>query len=204
MTRAARLLVVLAVVAFAGCTVSISGGTPDTTLSETPVSTPPNGSTNLTVPGAEHVSVEVTRVVDGDTIDVRMPDESEDTVRLIGVDTPEVYVENDPAEFEGVPDTEAGATCLREEGHDASAYLENRLAGQNVTLVFDPNTDRRGGYGRLLAYVYVGEQNVNYELVWTGNARVYDTDFVLRDAFDSAEMDARNAQRGVWTCQTAG
>ena len=58
----------------------------------------------------------VTDVVDGDTVDVRFPDGSADTVRLLGVDTPEVHVENDPAEFEGVPDTEAGRTCLRRQG----------------------------------------------------------------------------------------
>jgi micrococcal nuclease len=156
------------------------------------------------VPDGERVSVEVLDVVDGDTVDVRMPDGSEDTVRLVGIDTPEVHAENDPAEFEGIPDTRAGASCLREAGHNASAYVEQRIAAGNVSLVFDPNTDRRGGYGRLLAYVYVGEHNLNYDLVATGNARVYDTDLMLRSEFDRAEQRARNQQHALWTCQTAG
>jgi micrococcal nuclease len=196
-----HLLAVLAVVVLAGCTVSISD-TPGDTGAE-PIPTITNGST-ISVPDGERVSVEVIDVVDGDTIDVRMPDGSEDTVRLVGVDTPEVHVENDPAEFERIPDTRAGATCLREAGQDASAYVKSRVAAGNVSLVFDPETDRRGGYGRLLAYVYVGKHHLNYDLVATGNARVYDTDFTLRDAFDGAERRARDDQRELWDCQTAG
>jgi len=120
-----HLLAVLAVVVLAGCTVSISD-TPGDTGAE-PIPTITNGST-ISVPDGERVSVEVIDVVDGDTIDVRMPDGSEDTVRLVGVDTPEVHVENDPAEFERIPDTRAGATCLREAGQDASAYVKSRVA----------------------------------------------------------------------------
>lgn len=199
--RSRDLLAVLAVVVLAGCTVSISGTPGD--AGDGPVPTATNGS-NISVPGGERVAVEVLDVVDGDTVDVRLPDGSEDTVRLVGVDTPEVYAESDPAEFEGVPDTEAGATCLREAGQDASAYVEQRVAAGNVSLVFDPDTDRRGGYGRLLAYVYVGESNLNYDLVATGNARVYDTDFTLRDAFDAVEQRVRDQQTALWACQTAG
>ena len=204
MTRRHHLLAVAAVVLLAGCTVTISGGT---TSGDSPGAgaspTVTNGSA-VPVPGGERVSIDVLDVVDGDTVDVRLPDGSEDTVRLVGVDTPEIHVENDPPEFEGVPDTRAGATCLRAAGHDASTYVEQRLAAGNVSLVFDPDTDRRGGYGRLLAYVYVGERNLNYALVATGHARVYDTDFVLRDVFDAAERGARSQQLALWTCRTAG
>jgi micrococcal nuclease len=203
MVRSRYLLAVLAVVVLAGCTFSITGETIDGSSGpETPA--PAANGSNISVPGGERVTVGVIDVVDGDTIDVRLPDGSEDTVRLVGVDTPEVHVENDPAEYEGVPDTRAGATCLREAGHDASSYLETRLAAGNVSLVFDPNTDRRGGYDRLLAHVYVGEHNVNYDLVATGNARVYDTDFTLRTEFDAAEQRARTNRAGLWQCQTAG
>lgn len=204
MTGSRHLLAFLAVVALAGCAFSITGETIDGTHSEVETPGPVTNGTNSSVPDGERVSVELLDVVDGDTIDVRLPDGSEETVRLVGVDTPEVHVENDPAEYEGIPDTTAGATCLREAGHDASAYLDRRLEAGNVSLVFDPNTDRRGGYDRLLAYVYVGEHNLNYDLVATGNARVYDTDFVLRDSFDGVEQRARTNGTGLWTCQTAG
>jgi micrococcal nuclease len=150
----------------------------------------------------ERLNVSVTRVVDGDTIDVRLPDGSEDTIRLVGIDTPEVHVENDPTEYEGVPDTTAGATCLREAGHDATTYAERELTGRNVTIAFDPQTDRRGGYDRLLAYVYADGQNVNYALVATGHARLYDTEFALREDFTAAETRAQESGRALWTCRT--
>lgn len=121
---------------------------------------------------------------------------------MLGVDTPEVHVPNEPSEYERVPDTEAGASCLREAGHGASIYVEGRIAAGNVTLVYDPSADRRGGYGRLLGYVYVGERNLNYELVASGNARVYETDFTFREAFDAAEQRARDDQRGLWQCRS--
>jgi len=62
----------------------------------------------------------ITAVVDGDTVRVAYDNGIEDTVRLVGVDTPEVHTTNDPTEFEGVPDTEAGRDCLRRAGTDAS------------------------------------------------------------------------------------
>ncbi|WP_135826445.1 hypothetical protein [Halorussus ruber] len=58
----------------------------------------------------------VVEVTDGDTITVEYDNESTDEVRLLGVDTPEVHTSNTPSEFEGVPDTEEGSTCLGYEG----------------------------------------------------------------------------------------
>ncbi|WP_340101886.1 thermonuclease family protein [Salinibaculum salinum] len=204
MTAALRVLFLLVLVALAGCTVGITDSPAADAETPTPGTLPDANGTNLTLPSAERVSVEVTNVVDGDTIDVRLPDGSEDTVRLLGVDTPEVYADNSPTEFEGVPDSEAGAECLRDAGEDSTAYATEQLETGNITLVFDPNADRRGGYGRLLAYVTVDGRNLNYDLVATGHARVYDTDFGFRDSFDAAEQHARDHQRGLWRCQRAG
>ncbi len=135
----------------------------------------PSASTPTAVGSAgpipqDTVSVSVTAVVDGDTIRVAYPNGTVDTVRLVGVDTPEVHVENDPAEFEGVPDTDAGRACLREAGTDASNFAKDALLGREVGLAFDPATDRRGYYDRLLAYVVVEDRLFNYRLVATGHA----------------------------------
>lgn len=152
-------------------------------------------------PPAENVTVTVVEVVDGDTIEVRYANGSTETVRFLGVDTPEVHVENEPSEFEGVPDTEAGRTCLREEGSAAKAYVVDTIADSEVKLVFDSLSDRRGGYDRLLAYVYVNDRNLNYDLVSLGYARVYDTEFTQSDRFYTAEERARSDEVGVWQCQ---
>ena len=142
----------------------------------------------------------VSDVVDGDTVDVRFPDGSADTVRLLGVDTPEVHVENDPAEFEGVPDTEAGRSCLRRHGEAASEFAVDRLADHRVTLRFDAAAGRRGGYDRLLAYVVADGESFNAALLERGYARLYDSSFRERDRYASLERGAREAGRGVWSC----
>ncbi len=151
---------------------------------------------------SDSTTVTVTNVVDGDTVDIEYQNGSTDTVRLLGVDTPETYGSVSPGEFEGVPDTQAGRECLQAAGENASAYATDRLAGQTVTLQFDSQADRRGDYGRLLAYVQVDGSNFNYGLVERGHARVYDSTFSKSDSFYSAESAAQSAERNVWDCRT--
>jgi len=148
------------------------------------------------------VTVTVTSVTDGDTVEIAYQNGSTDTVRLLGVDTPEVNGENTPGEYEGVPNTRAGEQCLAAAGDNASQYTKSALAGATVTLKFDSAADRRGTYGRLLAYVYVDGENFNLDLVETGNARVYDSSFSLNETFYAAEDGAQANETGLWTCRT--
>ncbi|WP_240137524.1 thermonuclease family protein [Salinigranum salinum] len=85
----------------AGCTAGVSPSDP---------STEPTGSGTL----EQGVTVTVVEVTDGDTIDVRFDDGREETIRLLGVDTPEVHAENAPGEWETIPDTQAGRDWLRQ------------------------------------------------------------------------------------------
>ncbi|WP_276280805.1 lamin tail domain-containing protein [Halorussus caseinilyticus] len=151
------------------------------------------------ISGTEEVTV--IDVTDGDTVTVEYDNGSTDEVRLLGVDTPEVYGSTSPSEFEGVPDTGDGETCLGYEGEVASAMAKNRLLGERVTLKFDSEADRRGYYGRLLAYVYIDGENFNYQLIDHGHARVYDSTFSMSDEFYAAESDAQSAGIGVWACE---
>lgn len=151
---------------------------------------------------APRVTVEVVDVVDGDTVKVRFRNGTRETVRLLGVDTPEVRGENAPDEFEGVPSTDEGRQCLRTAGERASAHAEATLLGETVGLGFDESEGRRGYYGRLLAYVYVDGRQFNYGLVADGYARMYDSSFVERPRYAAAERAARSAGRGLWTCAT--
>lgn len=97
-------------------------------------------------------AVRVARVVDGDTIDLA----DGRTVRLVQIDTPEVY---------------GGAECGGRAASDAMHALVP--AGARVRLVRDPVTDDRDRYGRLLRYVYVGSRNVNVLMVARGHATPY-------------------------------
>ena len=143
----------------------------------------------------------VIEVVDGDTVDVAFADGSLDTVRLLGVDTPETRGTTYPSDFEGVPDDANGRQCLAESGETATAFVERAVEDETVTVRFDALAPARGGYDRLLAYVVVDGENLNRQLVANGHARVYDSAFERADAFDAAEMDARSAGVGLWACQ---
>jgi micrococcal nuclease len=202
--RRLPLLVVVIVLVVAGCAGGGPAQTPENdtsapTAANTPTATPAATATTPTpttasTPTATQAptatptdpttrTVTVINVVDGDTVDVRWPNGTEERVRLVGVDTPEVHVPIDPPEWEGIPDTEAGHTCLRDAGDEASVFVERSLSGKTVEISFDANLDRRGYYGRLLGYLHVAGETINYRLVAAGHARVYDSDFTERERF---------------------
>lgn len=147
------------------------------------------------------VSVTVTEVVDGDTLKFRYSNGSTDTARLLGVDTPEIFSANEPGEYEGVPDTDAGVRCLREWGHEAAAFARERLDGERIQLSFDANEPRRDKYQRLLVYVRHEGDLFNRALVERGLARMYESDFEKRESFATLEASAQDAGRGLWGCR---
>jgi micrococcal nuclease len=171
----------------AGCTAGVS---------------PSDPSTDPTGPGTleRGVTATIVEVTDGDTMDVRFDDGREETIRLLGVDTPEVHAENAPGEWETIPDTQAGRDWLRQWGSKASDFARNELDGERVDIRVDPDADRRGGYGRLLVYLSTpdSERSFNRRLLERGYARLYETPFSKRDVFAAAETDARETGTGVW------
>jgi endonuclease YncB( thermonuclease family) len=135
-------------------------GAPEATEASETAGTGPETEDGRTSPvaGTSRAAL-VTRVIDGDTIEIRYLNGTADTVRLLGVDTPEVSGDVSPEEFEGIPDTEAGREHLREWAERADAFAREELSGTRIQVVTDPGADRRGRYGRLLAYVARGDGN---------------------------------------------
>lgn len=128
----------------------------------------------------------VSRVVDGDTVHVRRAGElSEDTIRLLGIDAPEV------SHAPGGVDAHWGRASTR--------ALEERIADKSVTVRLDA-TQTRDKYGRLLAYLYISDaENVNLWLVQNGHAyahRIYPHS--MQRQFEQAEDEARSKGRGLW------
>lgn len=136
--------------------------------------------------GAATAVAPVTRVVDGDTIEVRLGGVVED-VRLIGIDTPETVKPDTPVQ------------CF---GPRASRFAKRLLEGRRVRLVF--GAERRDAYGRLLAYVYLGRRFVNPVPVRRGLARALTIPPNDRFAplFRRLERRAALTGRGLWgACQ---
>jgi micrococcal nuclease len=139
-------------------------------------------------------------VVDGDTVDVRFEDGTVETIRLIGVDTPETAEQYmDPAEY-GIPDTPKGRDWLLMWGENAKGFATQRLAGEQVTIAFDSKSDRRGYYGRLLAYIYYDNgKSFGRQLLERGLARVYTGgEFSVEEEYLAIEADAQAANEGLW------
>lgn len=125
----------------------------------------------------------MTRVIDGDTIDVIMEDRAE-RVRYIGVDTPDFNHDT------GVVD------CFANEALELNQTL---VDGQSVILRRD--IGGRDKYGRLLRYVYVGDTFVNQSLVRSGAGRaVYiEPDTTFYSELKDAESVAKEDHLGLWS-----
>ncbi len=126
---------------------------------------------------------QVVRLVDGDTFKIHFNNQLE-SVRLIGVNTPEIHHPTKGVE---------------PYGREAAAYAKKLLDGKSVKLVFDVQT--RDRYGRLLAYVYLPDGRfLNAQLVQDGYAQVMTVPPNVRfaDTFVTMEQQAREAGRGMW------
>jgi micrococcal nuclease len=124
----------------------------------------------------------VVRAIDGDTIEARIGDRTED-VRLIGIDTPETVKPDTPVQ------------CF---GPRASAFEHRTVEGRWVRIV--PGVEQRDVYGRLLAYVYLGRRFVNAILARRGLARpltILPNDR-FAPLFERLALSAAKAGRGLW------
>ena len=129
----------------------------------------------------------VARVVDGDTVDLTVPDgqHARTRVRLWGVDTPEVA---------GSPSGEMYY------GPQASAFAKTALEGREVIALL-VKADTRGKYGRLLAYLKIPGQEVtfNEQLIATGHGYAdWRFDHPYKKQFLDVERRARQARKGLW------
>jgi micrococcal nuclease len=129
----------------------------------------------------------VVRVVDGDTVHVRLADRVE-KVRYIGIDSPETH----------------HPTRGEEPGARVATAVNGRLVG-NWPVRLEPDVQLRDRYGRLLAYVWVKradgvEVMVNAELVRLGYAQVMTVPPNVRHAemFRKLAAEAREQRRGLW------
>ncbi|MCK9352244.1 MAG: thermonuclease family protein [Candidatus Paceibacterota bacterium] len=133
----------------------------------------------------------VVRVVDGDTIVVKINDKKE-MVRLIGMNTPETVDPRKPVE------------CF---GKEAAEEAKKILTDRSVRLETDPSQDQRDRYGRLLAYVFLPDgTNFSRLMIETGYGYeyTYDLPYKYQTEFKQAEKDAKENDRGLWARNVCG
>lgn len=130
------------------------------------------------------------RVIDGDTLDINLPDGRHSTtrIRLIGVDTPETqHSERGPMHF----------------GEQASRFTESKVLNRKIHIVLAPQ-QTRDRYGRLLAYVYFdnehGESVMLNEALITEGFGYADRRFEhpWKVTFEQKEARAERNGVGLW------
>ena len=139
---------------------------------------------NDTPPVTPTTSVRVTRVIDGDTVEV----EDGRRIRLLGIDAPEIGYNGDPSE--------KGAAASQE-------WLRQRIKGASVQLRYGP--ERLDRYGRTLAWIFMpGGELINKELLEAGQARLltrFGLPADLSPELYQATATARVQRRGIWSKQ---
>jgi endonuclease YncB( thermonuclease family) len=129
----------------------------------------------------------VVKVVDGDTIDINIPDANYPTtrIRLLGVDTPE---------------TKNPHTKVMYFGPEASKFTTDTVWGQIVFVVMDEKSKPRDKYHRLLCHIRLADGRIlNEELVSQGFAYA-DTRFPhsFYEKYIQLEKTAREEKKGLW------
>lgn len=130
----------------------------------------------------------VVEAIDGDTLLVELAGRRE-TVRLIGVDTPETKDRRKPVQ------------CF---GQAAADFTKSLAEGKTVRLAADPHSNDRDKYRRLLRYAYLPDSRLlNAVIIESGYGFAY-TIFPYEkiDDFRALEANARRWSRGLWSgCQ---
>lgn len=150
----------------------------------TPAMTPSAASAPSVNPQPEPKQFIVKEVVDGDTIKVNT-DQGLETVRLIGVDTPETKDVRKPVQ------------CF---GQEASAKMKEWVEGKAVELQSDPTQGDQDKYQRLLRYVILDGRNIAQQLIEEGYGfeYTYNVPYKYQTEFKAAQKSAEAGQRGLW------
>lgn len=158
-------------------------GITDADLNTIPIAQNSQASLPEVQPAAK--TYKVIKIIDGDTL-VASINGKEETLRLIGLDTPETVDPRKPVQ------------CF---GREASSKAKEILTGQQVRLEAEPSQGERDKYGRLLRYIFL-EDGTNYQdyMIRQGYAHeyTYNIPYKYQTQFKQAEDEARLAKRGLW------
>ena len=129
----------------------------------------------------------VLHVIDGDTIDVDVPDGRDNytRIRLLGIDAPETHSEEFGVMYFGPQATEAA---------------KRLTLGESITVYLDTPNPTRDKYGRLLAYVQLPDAKFLNEVLLTEGCAYADPRFPhsFFNKYQQLEASARGRKKGLW------
>jgi micrococcal nuclease len=132
----------------------------------------------------------VTKVSDGDTIQVTTPERTKLRIRLYGMDAPETPKINQRTGRVNKPG--------QPYGEESWKALEGKIMGKQVRLdILDIDK-----YKRMVGIIWIGSRNINLEMIQEGYAEAY-VEYLkepsYRSQFIRAEREAKSARRGIWS-----
>lgn len=136
-------------------------------------------------PSSTEKTYKVTKVVDGDTLDI-LDGSKTIRLRLIGIDTPETVDPRKPVQCFGI---------------EASNKAKELLLNKQISLEFDPSQGTLDKYGRTLAYVFLPDgTHYNKWMILNGYAHeyTYNLPYKYQNQFKAAERTARANLSGLW------
>lgn len=125
----------------------------------------------------------VSKIIDGDTLWCTFDDKST-KIRLIAIDTPEI--------------TNGKSECY---GKEAKQYLEKKILNKEVRIEYDKKEPTYGDYGRLLAYIWADNININFKMIRNGYARALTKYPIYRHPIKEIvdlELLAIKEKKGLW------
>ena len=128
--------------------------------------------------GSKHFNATVIKIIDGDTIDVRLSGRNLERIRVYGIDSPERW-----------------EPCHKR----AADFVRELLLNRDVKII----PQGRGRYGRLLGFVMVEEKSLGLELIRGGLARVYSNGYAPKNRvtykrYQLAQIHAMSGHFGIW------
>jgi micrococcal nuclease len=131
----------------------------------------------------------VTKVSDGDSIQITTPEQTMLKVRLYGIDAPETPKINHRTGQVNKPG--------QPHGEESWKALENKIMGKQVKMdILDIDK-----YRRMVGIIWLDDRNINLEMVREGYAEAF-IEYLktpYRSEFLEAEHEARSAKRGIWS-----
>lgn len=143
-----------------------------------------NDQKGLVQPTKQTIRGQVTKVIDGDTIEVKFLNEKKEKVRFLLIDSPETVGKQQPF------------------GQEAKLYITELLLHKEVELQI--GLKERDKYGRLLAYIFIENRNIQELLLSKGLARVayvYDPNTEFVEEYCKMERIAQEKKIGIWSTE---
>lgn len=138
-----------------------------------------------TILGETDSGPSVTRIIDGDTVEVMVEGKIQ-KIRVIGINTPETV------------DPRKKVECF---GKEASEYAKLLLDGQKVILQRDPSQSNADRYGRLLRYIILPDgTDFGLRMIESGYAYeyTYEGPYIHQTKYRNAQTKAEEGSRGLW------